>query len=69
MYTRAEIENPCCSSHLPDSRRYGALHPALPCTVSSATNKGDGVTGFHWLTADDSEYMTIRHQQEPIPAP
>ena len=46
-----------------------ATDPALACSMNYASNKADGRTGFHWVSSNDSEYMTIRYQQDPVPAP
>lgn len=48
-----------------------ALHPTKACNLSrsSLPEAGDGITGFHWLSDSDSEYMTIRRRTEPLPAP
>lgn len=44
---------------------------AMMCTMNSANDDqlGDGIVNFHWDSDADSEYMNIRLQQEPIPAP
>ncbi|HEY0140525.1 MAG TPA: hypothetical protein VGF48_06495 [Thermoanaerobaculia bacterium] len=44
---------------------------AMMCTMNSANDAqlGDGIVNFHWDSDADSEYMNIRLQQEPIPAP
>ncbi len=43
--------------------------PPLYCTMNSSQNAkqmGDGVVGFHYQSASDSEYVTIRSAGDPI---
>lgn len=48
-------------------------NPALFCTMSRAnyenSQNGDDVVGFHYSADDDSEYMKIRRNSEPVPLP
>jgi hypothetical protein len=50
-----------------------ASNAALFCTMSHGSyengQNGDGVVGFHYSSDDDSEYMTIRRNTEPVPLP
>jgi hypothetical protein len=46
-----------------------ALRPTLACTMNKDTIRDDDTVGFHWVSDQDSEYITIRRRTEPLPAP
>ena len=55
--------------HCTENMTGSLAHMACTMNLASYPGYGDGIVGFHWVSDDDSEYMTIRKAPEPLPAP